>query len=99
MSPSAYMRDIDKIVWQLDVGDLDKPFDINDREVRNLARVGPAARPKQSPIRKLNPTTFIIPTKTPQAIDIEYDSRVRPFSEQGVYKRQGQGSFRTYCVG
>ena len=65
------MRDIDKIVWQLDVGDLDKPFDINDCEVRNLARVGPAARPKQSPSRKLNPTTFIIPSRTPQAIGIE----------------------------
>ena len=65
------MKDIDKIVWQLYVGDLDKPFDINDREVRNPARVGPAARPKQSPIRKLNPTMFIIPSRTPNAIDIE----------------------------
>ena len=59
------MRDIDKIVWQLDAGNLDKPFDINNREVRNSTRVGPVARPKQSPIRKLNPTTFIIPSRTP----------------------------------
>ena len=65
------MRDIDKTIWQLDAGDLDKPFDKNDREVHNPARQGPAARPKQSPIRKLNPTTFIIPSRTPQAIDIE----------------------------
>ena len=65
------MRDIDKIVCQLDARDLDKPFDINDCEVRNPARIGPAARPKQSPMRKLNPMTFIIPTRTPQAIDID----------------------------
>ena len=65
------MRDIDKIVWQLDARDLDKPFDINNREVRNPTRVGPEARPKQSPIWKLNPTTFIIPSRTAQAIDIE----------------------------
>ena len=54
------MRNIDKIIWQIDAGDLEKPFDINDREVHNPARVGPATRPKQSFIRKLNPTTFII---------------------------------------
>ena len=63
------MKHIDKIVWQLDLGDLEKPFDINDREVRITTRTGPATRPWQTssgPIWKLNLTTLIAPTPTSQ---------------------------------
>ena len=42
------MKQIDKLVWQLDAGDLEKPFDINDREVHIRTRTGPTARPPQT---------------------------------------------------
>ena len=67
------MKQMDKIVWRLDPGDLKKPFDINDREVRITARTGPAARsPKTSSglIRKLNLTTLTAPTPMPQPTEI-----------------------------
>ena len=63
------MKQIDKIVWQLDVGDFDKPFDVNNREVRVLTRSGLATRPKQTstgPIRKLNPRMLAAPAAMPQ---------------------------------
>ena len=60
-------------MWQLDLGNLEKPFDINDCEVRIIARKGPAARPPQTssgPIRKLNLATLTAPTPTPQLMEI-----------------------------
>ena len=67
------MKQIDKIVWQLDAGDLEKPFDINDREVHIRTRTCPAARPPQTssgPIRKFNLATLSAPTPTPQPMEI-----------------------------
>ena len=67
------MKQIDKIVWQLDARDLEKPFDINDREVYIRTRTGLAARPPQTssgPIRKFNLATLTAPTPTPQPIEI-----------------------------
>ena len=67
------MKQIDKIVWQLDAGDLKKPFDINNCEVHIRTRTGLAARPSQTssgPIRKFNLTTLIAPTPTPQPMEI-----------------------------
>ena len=59
------VKQIDKIVWQLDPGDLEKSFDINDHEVRITARTGPADKPPQTsndPIRKLNLATLTATT-------------------------------------
>ena len=41
------MKQIDKIVRQLDPGDLEKPFDIIDRKIRITARTCLAARPRK----------------------------------------------------
>ena len=67
------MKQIEKIVWQLDPGDLEKPFDINNCEVRITTRTGPATRPLQTstgPIYKFNLATLTAPTSTPQPMEI-----------------------------
>ena len=67
------MKQINKIVWQLDLGDLKNPFDINDREVRITTRTSPIARPAQTsrrPIRFVNLATLTTPTPTPQPTKI-----------------------------
>ena len=42
------MKQIDMIVWHLNLGDLEKPFDINNCEICITARTGPAAKPPQT---------------------------------------------------
>ena len=80
------MKQIDMIIWQLDTGDLEKPFDINDREVHIRTRIGPAARPRKpssGPIRKVNLATLTAPTPTPQSMEID-PLKVPPSCRQSI---------------
>ena len=44
----AWWDILDKKVLQLDASDLDKPLDINDREIQTRPKIGPSTMQKQT---------------------------------------------------